>query len=672
MVTAAITPLAERQMFAVLWQQDYFETFGQQIPNADRETLLVEMSKSQVYDKYKEDFINQNRHDDILSSVVFLSLWRYVLPECRLRPWCCIPGTCHFCGHLNRLRQSTSDREVHKRLKEAHLLHRGGFFQKLRLKYKERVNKKFESAESRKKICSVIIDIMDQNKCHVPSLGTRDKFTEPIQQIITGAKEHGEMIWLFRSFNTVGKGSDLTIYCILTIIEKFKDRYGNFPEELYIQLDGGGENLNQYLIPMMELLVVLRVCRKILITRLPPGHTHEDIDAVFGVIWKTWYRTSICTTLDEYKEGVEKAFQAEGGIRATVIDVYTCPDYKWFLGDCYDPYIAQCFKTDKAQLQWCFEAIPVDPLYFPLGCKVTWRHYDADDVIEFDIVDKNFALTEIGKTTGFEPRKYYILWMPSKLISDGRYPDRNVEGYHFLRRMPMYDASLNMLNREPYNIFFWKPLDYQEGVVVDIHKTLRMVNVKFNLATDTNTRMWWREWGEKYAPLMINENGAEREQTTTEYVTLLSTQRSIHYHIPLKMILTSKSSLIPNWTYMQTAQTVNDPNQMILPIISLALNPVENEMNRTGGPARFIMTTDIQHRHLLTRYRLDRMQFYSTRNQQAPLMSLTNEQLKSLLRRKVLKDGIIPTMPTGIVLLLYFVHYTPVTINSYIICFIYL
>ena len=96
------------------------------------------------------------------------------------------------------------------------------------------------------------------------------------------------MLWIFRSLNTVQKGADLTILCLLEVLERFRNRYNKYPEEFYIQLDGAGENLNKYFIAMMELLVVKRVCRKVLVTRLPPGHTHEDIDACFALIWKTW------------------------------------------------------------------------------------------------------------------------------------------------------------------------------------------------------------------------------------------------------------------------------------------------------------------------------------------------------------------------------------------------
>ena len=40
MCMAALTPLAEKQQYAVTWQREYFQTFGQHIPNADSEVLI--------------------------------------------------------------------------------------------------------------------------------------------------------------------------------------------------------------------------------------------------------------------------------------------------------------------------------------------------------------------------------------------------------------------------------------------------------------------------------------------------------------------------------------------------------------------------------------------------------------------------------------------------------
>lgn len=62
-------------------------------------------------------------------------------------------------------------------------------------------------------------------------------------------------------------------------------RQGSLPPTIYIQIDGGSENANVFFCAVAELLVCKKIAKKIVITRLPVGHTHEDIDAFFGTIW---------------------------------------------------------------------------------------------------------------------------------------------------------------------------------------------------------------------------------------------------------------------------------------------------------------------------------------------------------------------------------------------------
>jgi hypothetical protein len=42
-----------------------------------------------------------------------------------------------------------------------------------------------------------------------------------------------------------------------------------------LQIDGGSENANASTLALAEYLVYRRLTRKVVITRLPPGHTHE-------------------------------------------------------------------------------------------------------------------------------------------------------------------------------------------------------------------------------------------------------------------------------------------------------------------------------------------------------------------------------------------------------------
>lgn len=92
-----------------------------------------------------------------------------------------------------------------------------------------------------------------------------------IEQGITGVKEHGVGVFLYRTVNTVVKGADLTIYCILARLEAYEERNGCYPEVLYVQVDGGSENANQYVLAALEMLVVKRLVREVQYTRLPTG-----------------------------------------------------------------------------------------------------------------------------------------------------------------------------------------------------------------------------------------------------------------------------------------------------------------------------------------------------------------------------------------------------------------
>ena len=193
---------------------------------------------------------------------------------------------------IDRGRRFAEDTKVQEAFKKLHALHRGGMFMLERMSYKARINDALQerSVNDVPKIqsmhvkampdriptkLSLIADIMDQQSCRIPYLGTQDSFDKSLHQIIVGVKEHGEEVALYRTIDTVGKSSNLITYCILDRLERFKQKYGRYPEVLYLQIDGGSENANKSVLAMLELLVVKRICHTIFYTRLPPGHTHE-------------------------------------------------------------------------------------------------------------------------------------------------------------------------------------------------------------------------------------------------------------------------------------------------------------------------------------------------------------------------------------------------------------
>ena len=73
---------------------------------------------------------------------------------------------------------------------------------------------------------------------------------------------------LYRTFNNITKGADLSAHAFLCELDKWKKNHDDqFPEEILIQVDGGSENANKTLIALCEFLVTKRMVKSITLTR---------------------------------------------------------------------------------------------------------------------------------------------------------------------------------------------------------------------------------------------------------------------------------------------------------------------------------------------------------------------------------------------------------------------
>jgi hypothetical protein len=333
---------------------------------------------------------------------------------------------------------------------------------------------------------SGIIDGMDQGHCKCPYNGTQSSFSNPISQSLTGFLEHGVGLTIYRTVDTVPKGANLTIYCIMAQIEDWKNRHeGNYPEELFLQIDGGSENANMYLLSMMELLISKRMCKVIYVTRLPTGHTHEDIDACFALIW-TAFRHRPCESLQKYKKFIQDAL-GDTRLKVNVVDVMVVPDYKLFLRNCIDEALSHLHTTIYTQHQWRFEAVKPSK-HFPYGAKTTYRAYSSDAVVEFEKLPKASCISKIGQITGLECRKVYCRWYPSCDCDDGA--RKGIEGYYLLRKLP---GEVGMINLPPQA--------FPDGVTESFRKTMNEVRKIYDCVDDSDIRNDWKKWYAEYCPI---------------------------------------------------------------------------------------------------------------------------------------------------------------------------
>jgi len=157
---------------------------------------------------------------------------------------------------------------------------------------------------------SLIIDGMSQDHCVLPYCANKVAKNVILKQKIIGAKQHGFARSFYRTFPHVSSGSNVAIEVLLHEIEKrmqhCKETGKTMPDVLFLQIDGGPENTSRAFYGMLDQLVQNKVFKRIEVCRLPVGHTHDDIDALFGVLWRAsrhktlispqdWKRMAIAT-----------------------------------------------------------------------------------------------------------------------------------------------------------------------------------------------------------------------------------------------------------------------------------------------------------------------------------------------------------------------------------------
>ncbi len=259
----------------------------------------------------------------------------------------------------------------------------------------------------------------------------------------------------------------------------------------------------------LEFLVARGVARNIFYTRLPVGHTHEDIDACFALVWN-WFKKKTIFHPDQYKTELEMAMK-DSRIPTTVIDIFAIPDYKLFFQPFLDKSLSHLYREDDTKLQWNFQAVQ-SSIKFPLGVKTMYRSYASDQVVMLKQVTRSQAVTEIGRLTGLEPYTVLVRWEPAN--DDLMF---STSGMTVLTAMPVLTAAAL-----PFT-------DFAVDGIISIYSTVTSCQLQWGVEPGNDIRDAWIEWQKLNFPIKTDtaDTYSVRRRLTSPMSMLFKTQYTV-------------------------------------------------------------------------------------------------------------------------------------------------
>jgi hypothetical protein len=382
-------PNTEASLSCFAWMHTFFDMVGDKEP--DREEIHLDAQPIRaIHDEYKDLMVSLSA--PFLGYSNFINVWKSCFSHVKIREYKAVSGKCEICAALTDMRRRKLDAASRRYVVELFALHRSMYMGE-RLTYYHRRNDAFLMPTS---YLSMIADGMQQSHCLLPWQGNLNTFAPCLTQHLQGVLMHGRSTQIFRTFHNLCNSSNLSVHCLLMSLEIIMVEEGKLPDTIYYQIDGGAENVSKSVLGICELLVARGLCKKLVLTRLPVGHTHEDIDSKFALIWKRM-RDAFILTPQHYSEAVVTSLTTLK-LACQVHNIFAIPNYTKYIDSYLDKKLGRYAKRgrtgqDWTQLQWTFVAVPMS-VHFPCGVKTTYRKYACDEVI---LIMKNK-----DSPTGFE------------------------------------------------------------------------------------------------------------------------------------------------------------------------------------------------------------------------------------------------------------------------------
>ncbi|XP_055998549.1 uncharacterized protein LOC125678464 [Ostrea edulis] len=248
---------------------------GEKQPDKPCIMLPTCLSQKNAYEEYVKE------HDKPFCYRHFQRVWKERYPEMKASERTTFTE-CKECAMIKQLKTQKLTKEqlvVLEKQKKAHLL----VARIAREKYYKHAKK---AVENKKKYISIIIDNMDQSKTNLPRFPTYHKGDANLTRLhhhVTGVLAHGQKkSYIFTWTDKFGMDCNITINCLLEVLNDISEE-NSLPPTLYIQADNSAkDNKNFILMGFLANLVQRKIFKKIKLSFLMVGHTHEDVDQMFS------------------------------------------------------------------------------------------------------------------------------------------------------------------------------------------------------------------------------------------------------------------------------------------------------------------------------------------------------------------------------------------------------
>lgn len=406
-----------------------------QAPNEDL-VLLPFPSKSFVYEMMLSTIkqaAGAEPEEDSAPLAVFHCAYRYFCqiwksePSTRrikIRKWLKF-SKCDVCviirDRLNKTHNIVSRAALKKQSRAHHLE-----VQREREAYYERRKLARESPDE---YLSITIDGADQGAYGQPYFHEKSKAHSKYYKIrvhVMGVLAHGRRVDCYTYLDNVRHGSNATLESLMATLRRIVAEHGGrLPATLFIQLDNTtGSNKNQFVMTFMGYLIHREVFKKILVSFLPVGHTHEDIDQFFSRL-AVYLRCHDAVGIPALGNAIQKCFRSREGAHPhhehwdTVANISdwlrdlgthrSYPDITMYRQFCFTPS-----ATDPGNVEVTVRAKAYDGAASDEGCQ--WRSLRVGEDVSLVFKDVSMIPStmhdvpdaQIRLTTGTPEEKKHI------------------------------------------------------------------------------------------------------------------------------------------------------------------------------------------------------------------------------------------------------------------------